>query len=509
MSEPTGRSRGVLWLVALRFFIIFLQIISLAISVRVLGEGPYAVAAYFATIRVLWQFVDFDIPQGMIQILSKTFRVDEAKAWKYFRSGLFLHFIIGAVGALGLFLGPLYLGKTKELFNYPQLGLLCGVAGLQFFFDTFGSAYNAPFNAREQFSKVAKLTSIVPLFAIVLSIVLVFVLKSPVAILLGTLFDSAAQFALKIWFIRKYEPGFPITPSMDVECCREIIKMGLKSYVAGLSTRIASTFDKVIIFNVLGKDLSAVYNIACRIPQILLEAFTKVVESVTPEMTHVSTNEPHKLAEIFRRNFKFIGFIAAVGIMFVSGFGDVIQRAWLNKHYENFGLIVFLMGVYNGLELHHSTITRVFFAQGKPQMMLPFSLWNSVITLTCTAFLAKRFGLLGPAYMNCFIDVAQIVPIHYYCSKYGVREISLREMLRITGVIVVPGALVGLLSMLALSFTTPGRWSYIAVLAIPFLCLALAAGYKRSGLLDLPSGLVKLLQRTSITRYLFGLKIDF
>jgi O-antigen/teichoic acid export membrane protein len=503
MSENTGRSRGVLWLVGLRFVIIFLQIISLAISVRVLGEGPYAVAAYFATVRVLWQFVDLDIPQGLIQILSKTFRVDEAKAWLYFRSGLFLHLIIGAIGAIGLFLGPLYLGRTKELLNYPGLSLLCTVAGLQFFFDTYGSAFNAPFNAREQFSKVAKLTSIVPFFAIVFTITLVFLLRSPVAILAGSLFDSVTQFILKMWFIRKYEPGFPILPKVDKTCCRDLIQMGLKSYVAGLSTRIASIFDKVIIFNVLGKELYAVYNIACRIPQILLEAFSKVVESVTPEMTHISTNEPHKLAEIFRRNFKFIGFIAAIGIMFVSGFGDVIQRAWLNKHYENFGLIVLLMGIYYGLELHHSTITRVFFAQGKPQMMLPFSLWNSVITLTCTAFLAKRFGLLGPAYMNCFIDLSQIIPIHYFCSKYGVKEISTGELLKITGTIVGPGALLGFLFMTGLSFVTPGRWCYFGVLAIPFLCVGLAAVYNRFGLVDLPNGVKTLFQKFQITRNLF------
>ena len=505
MSDSQSRSKGVLWLVGLRFGIIFLQIISLAVSVRVLGDAAYGVATYFAIIRVLWQFVDLDIPQGLVQVLSKTFRVDEAKSWHYFRSGLFLHLIFGGVGAIGLILGPLYLGKTQELQNYPQLNLLCLVAGLQFFFDTYGSAYNAPFNAREEFGKVAKLTSVVPLFALVLSIVLVVVLRSPLAILLATLFDSVVQFILKIWFIKKNEPGFPVKPKADLECCRDIVKMGLKSYVAGLSTRIAGTIDKVIVFNVLGKEMQAVYNIACRIPQILLEAFGKIAESVTPEMTHLSANEPHKLAEIFRRNFRFIGFVAAVGIMFVSGFGDIIQRAWLNKQYENFGLIVFLMGIYNGLELHHSTITRVFFAQGKPHLMLPFSLWNSAITVTCTTFLTKKYGLIGPAAMNCFIDIAQIIPIHIYCSKFGVKEISTREMLTMTAKIITPGAVLGLAVMLIFSHVTPGRWCYGGVLAIPFLCLGLAAIYKRMNLLDLPTGLEAILRRFKVTRLLFML----
>ena len=505
MSEAPSRSKGVLWLVGLRFVIILLQIVSLAISVRVLGIDNYAVATYFALIRVLWQFVDLDVPQGLIQILSKTFRVDEGKAWQYFRSGLFLHLVIGLVGCTGLILGPLYLGQSKELHNYPQLNLLCLLAGLQFLFDTYGSAYNAPFNAREQFAKVAGLTSVVPVIAIGLTIIFVFWLRSPVAILLGTLVDSVMQFVLKIWFIRTRETGFPVLPTFNKENCRNIVSMGLRSYFAGLSTRIATIADKIIIFNVLGKDLSGIYNIASRIPQILLEALGKIAESVTPEMTHVSANEPHKLAEIFRRNFKFIGFVAAVGIMFVSGFGDVIQRAWLNKHYENFALLVFLMGIYNGLELHHSTITRVFFAQGKPQMMLPFSLWNSVITLSLTGYLATRYGLLGPASMNCFIDVAQIIPIHAFSAKYGVKEVSLKEMLKITGTIVAPGAALGFAVMLILAQIPPGRWCYFGVLAIPFICLLVAAIYKRIGLVDLPSGLENLLAKFELTRTLFSL----
>ena len=107
MSKAQSRSTGVLWLVGLRFAIIFLQIIGLAVSIRVLGEAAYGVAVLMGTARILWQFVDLDIPQGLIQVLSKTFRVDEAKAWRTFQSGLFLHGIIGLVGGIGLMLGQI------------------------------------------------------------------------------------------------------------------------------------------------------------------------------------------------------------------------------------------------------------------------------------------------------------------------------------------------------------------------------------------------------------------
>ena len=201
---------------------------------------------------------------------------------------------------------------------------------------------------------------------------------------------------------------------------------------------------------------------------------------------------------------KFIGFVAAVGIIFVSGFGDVILRAWMSRTYDGFGVLVFLMGIYYGLELHHSTITRVFFAQGKPQLMLPFTLWNSIITVCATKYLALRFGLLGAASMNCFIDVAQIIPIHYYCSRYGVKELTLSTLLKITVSILGIGTIAGLAVLLAFHNVSLGRGSYALVFAIPIFCVLLGAVYNRLGLIDLPNGIRKMLLKVSFLAKLYG-----
>ncbi|MBS1725185.1 MAG: oligosaccharide flippase family protein [Armatimonadetes bacterium] len=505
MPEEKSRSKGVMWLVGLRFIIIGLQIINLKVVVHYLGFEVYGIAVLIASVRALWQFVDLDIPQGLIQILSRTFRVDEAKAWRTFQAGLFLQAIVGLVGMAGMLLGPLYLGSNKDFRSHSELVALCALAGAQFFFDAYGSTYNSPFNAREQFSKVAALTAGVPVFTILLQTVLVMIFRSPVGVLIGTLTDSILQFVIKVTYIVRKEKDFPILPRYDRECCRDIIHMGLKSYVAGLSTRIAGIVDKIIVGYALGFDVVGVYNIACRIPQILLEAFGKITESVTPEMTHVASNEPHRLAGIFRRNFKFLGFVAAIGIIFISGFGNVILRAWMGRIEPGFGILVLLMGVYYGLELHHSTITRVFFAQGKPHLMLPFTLWNSFITLSCTWILAKKFGLVGVAGMNCFIDVAQILPIHYYCSRYGVREVSFGEMLRTTFMVLMPGLFFALVALLVTSQFQPGRWCFAVVVCLPLMCMVLAALYKRVGLVEFPIGVRKMLRRLPFMPQLFGI----
>ena len=236
--KERSRSAGVLWIVGLRFIIIFLQLINLRVAIHVLGDVVYGIAVFVAGVRALWQFVDLDIPQGLIQILSKTIRVDEDKAWRYFRAGLFLQFLVGVIGAVGVSLGAIYFGHDSRLAGYSFVTSLFVIAGIQFFFDSYGSTYNAPFNAREEFHKVAALTSGIPLFTVFIQIVLVLLMKSPIGILLGTLLDSVLQFIIKVYYIVKHEKKFPVLPKFDFECCRDIIHMGLKSYIAGLSTRI-------------------------------------------------------------------------------------------------------------------------------------------------------------------------------------------------------------------------------------------------------------------------------
>ena len=173
---------------------------------------------------------------------------------------------------------------------------------------------------------------------------------------------------------------------------------------------------------------------------------------------------------------------------------------------EGFGVLVFLMGIYYGLELHHSTITRVFFAQGKAHLMLPFTLWNSLVTLFATKFVALQFGILGAAWMNCIIDLAQIIPIHYYCHRFGVREISFGELLKISFGVIGVGVVFGLLALMATSQMHYSRWGAMGIVVLlPILCLGLTILYQRTGLMTLPNGLEKMLGKVGILRKLFAI----
>ena len=69
MSEKTT---GGIWIMVSRFGWLALQILSLPIYVRTLGESNYGAAILITNIRAFWQILDLSAPQGILQLLSKT-----------------------------------------------------------------------------------------------------------------------------------------------------------------------------------------------------------------------------------------------------------------------------------------------------------------------------------------------------------------------------------------------------------------------------------------------------
>ncbi|HLO99511.1 MAG TPA: oligosaccharide flippase family protein, partial [Fimbriimonas sp.] len=455
-------------------------------------------------VRGLWQVIDFGIPSGINQVLSSTFRVDPELGWEKFRAGSFLTIMYALLGLVGLSLGAVYL-RTPDLLKRDDMVLLSVLAGAIFFTDQIGNGLNAPFNVRGQFVTLAKLTFFIPLASVLTGLILVVFWRSPAAMLLSMALESVALLALKGHYLAKHDGLKNILPKYNPDHCRDIMKMSFRSFIPDLSSKIGAVADKVIVGAVLGNEKLAIYNLAQRIPSILLESFNRVSEAITPEMTHAAKNEPEKLKSIFLRNFGFVGAIAGAGILFVSGFGSIIEWSWLNRHRDQFGLAVFLLGIYSAFELHHSTITRVFFARGLAHLMLPFSLVNSLTTIFVTAWAAQNYGFIGVATMNCLIDVVQIIPIHIYCVKYGVPGLKFSEIFRITAITMGTSTVA---SFCVMMFLKPlnSRWASAGLLLLaPIGCVLLIAMFWRLKGIELPGPVERRLRKIAPLRKLFGL----
>ncbi len=465
-----GRTGGIAVLVGGRFAWLLLQVVSLAVYFRVLGETLYGIAVIVGLYRGYMKLLDLEIPSGALQRLSATFARDEGRAWRLFRTTLAMQLGVAGAGAVLLALGPHLAPISAQSRAYPALGVLFSLAACQHVTDTLSSTLSLPYLARERFRQLALFESALPMTFTAITATLVLVFRSPVALLAGTAAESLAGLLLKGGMLARAEGLSVLMPRLEAPLAREVLGVGWRVYLTNLSSKIGSTVDKLIIEPVLGPGAMAVYNLAGRIPQVMLETFTRLSEAITPNMARVAEHEPALFGALLRKNVLTVTTVASAGIVAIGGLGTPLVQAWLRKSDPAAGLVVLLMALYYGLEQHFSTMTRGFYARNRILWMLPFTLWNTSVTLLLTAFFARRFGIVGVAGMNLGIDLVQIVPITWITVRVLAPDIAFRPfLLRTAGIL---GAAFGV----ALVFFALTRGVPLGAASFAWLPLAWAPG---------------------------------
>jgi O-antigen/teichoic acid export membrane protein len=280
-----------------------------------------------------------------------------------------------------------------------------------------------------------------------------------------------------------------------LELSKEILNVSFKNLIPAISNRFGANADKIAIFLVLGKEASNNYNLICRIPQLMQELVARITEVITPEMTHTAQNDEKNFTPIFLRNFSITSGVVASSIFVVSAFGESLLAIWTDRQIEHFGVLCFMMSIYFGLEAYHSIITRGFYAFNKTHFLLPFTLWNSVITLLFSKALAKKFGLIGIAGMNVFIDVTQIIPLHWFAAKLVLRDVSAFELLKRSLKVIVPCLLVCIPIVWVTTTFHSKNISYFFVFLTPIVSLSVLASLIRLELIETTENFVKIMRK--------------
>ena len=478
-----------------RFGWLLLQLLSLALYVKVLGLGPYGIAVVVATYRGFMKLLDLEIPSGTLQRLSAAFRTDEGRAWGVFRTALTLQAAVALAGLVLLAVGPYWAPISAESRAFPDLSAMFAIAGVHHVFDTLSSTLSIPYLAREQFRRLAFFESVLPTFGTLLNVALVLWLRSPLALVAGNALESLVGLGFKVVLFRRYEPAGTLRPGFDRAYTREILSVGWRVYLTNLSSKIGTDIDRVIIEPILGPAAVAVFRLACRIPQIALETLTRLSEAITPNMVATAEHEPHLFPELVRRNVLTVATVASAGIVALGGLGTPLVQTWIRQPAPAGGIVVLLMAAYYGMEQHFSTYTRAFFARNKIQWMLPFTLWNTGVTLLATAPLVRAYGLGGVAAMNVLIDLVQFVPIAWITVHLVAPGLDLRALLLRTGAILGVGFAVALPLYLLTREAAPGRTSLLLCIAAPLPGALTLAILLRSGLGTMPQAIWRRVPR--------------
>jgi hypothetical protein len=476
MNQKITKSVGVLKLLGFRLLWILLQVFAIRLSFQEIRFTGVGIVQVIMLIRALVQFVDFDTPQGLIRALS--IRVeDDIKFTSAFRAGLFIQCITGIVG--GLIIGlipyvPILIRQFRETNLAENVNLLFVIGGLHFCIDNIAGAFLAPLIAREQTNKLANFTSLVPFCSTAILIVLVYIFKSPIALLCGYFSEAILNILIRTIDCVVCNKTRYLLPKYDRAVCSEIFNNGFRSYVGSVTSRVGSHLDKVIVSSVLGEGLGAVYGTACRIPQMLLETLARFGDIISPELIRASRTSGNRFNELFIRNSGFIATLGVCGIMVICAIGEPLVKLLLQNQTSNVGLVVFLMGIYCAFEMNSTSYVRAFAAHNKAYYTIPFSIFNAIVTAVLTKTVALSYGLVGLASMNIAIDLVQFIPLQLYTWKLLLRGSSFKEVVLVPTRIFIVGIFFSVPTYFAsknVSSLSEAVPYYIGVTIVSVLCL--------------------------------------
>ncbi len=417
--RETSKTKAVVFLSGARLMSMVVTLLAVRIYTGRLSEEGYGAALFALTCGLYMTALDFGYADGARLLLLRAFAPDSTDdprpIWK-------VSSVMAALVGLGGIAVMIAVGYATHGGHDPwwnaQLFLL---AGINFAAQNLMLSHVTYFAARRQFGHVATNNLIVALGGSCLGILFVILTRSPMSVVAGPACSSIVATYVSYRAIRREFQG-PTPFRRDI--ARDCLKQGRKNYLTR-TVALLSNSDQVLIGSDVGKAALANYNNSVRLPLALFDLSGSVTQAIQPDLARSHMKSETAFARSVDRN-GLIAFATGACFIFVPcAFGAAILPVWLDGRAYALGATIMLcIGAYRMLELYYSCLGQAMFAAGKPQLTLPFVVWNGLCTALLTVPAARWNGLVGVAIMNISIHVAQFFPLTLLIKRKVVPELA-------------------------------------------------------------------------------------
>jgi len=388
-------------------------------------------------------------------------------------TGLGLNFAVGGIIFVGCLIYSIFIPLGGATSSSAEKLVIFSLLGATLWVDLLQQFLVASSNAVEKFKQAAAFGATYSTFSSAGMLVGLVAFKNLEGVFGGGLFGSLV--GLLVNSARKRKEGFRWVEGFkfDRTEATALVKFAGMTLPGNILSRLGRNIDKGIILAVLGAPTLALYQNILRIPESIDDLMNRVHDVSTPRMARFAVNGNKE--ELISFSLQALKIISTAGIvvggLFSATGNQVLMAVFGLKSLPNAELVLVLMGGYYAMELALGVLTRVATVSAKAYIGWPFSIFNSVCTLTFTGFAAKNFGLNGVGVMNLCIDLVQIGVFSFVVDHYVFQG---RFRLKISGMMYrffgVSFVLLGGIFMLSeYARNSFGLWSIMAypILVIP------------------------------------------
>lgn len=231
----------------------------------------------------------------------------------------------------------------------------------------------------------------------------------------GTMGAESAAFAflcpavpavLWLWYRTRHLYSFSVVGFRGA--CKQLFSYGLRAYSGDVLAVASSQLDKIIIVSLLNPTSMGLYAVAFSLARMLTVFQWAVISVLLPKLIGQPITEIRLLLGRAARISTFVAFVAAVGLMLV---GPFLINFFYGSAFQGAITVFWILSIDSVLGGLAGLLAQVFYALGKPELMVIRNATSLAVTVLGMFMLGSRYGISGVATAVLLESVAMIILI--------------------------------------------------------------------------------------------------
>ncbi|MBI3850077.1 MAG: oligosaccharide flippase family protein [Verrucomicrobia bacterium] len=329
--------RQFLWSMAPLVVVTVVNIFSVPLFFRFLGDERYAVLGYVATFSGMFGLADLGLGVAVGRYIGVALGSDDhASVREYWATGNLIAIPLVACMALVFSLVGVTFGHKWFNVSPANEGLLraCFFAGgFGLFLEYYGQFWNFLLQAHLKFKFIGALKTGTSLLQIIPSVILAWLTKNPLLIVLWSVFIGLVQLGLLVWHARRrLNLGFDLREARWVRA-REMAAFTGKTFATLIASSLLGTIDQVILGRLApAADFANYKNCAVNVGGRLQGLGFAIMGPVAYNTSHaVGGGRGASPAAIYNETFNFVFGWYLLAAVWTAVWHPIALRLWLGE----------------------------------------------------------------------------------------------------------------------------------------------------------------------------------
>lgn len=389
---------GISWLGAFRLFSRVLSFLRTIIIARILSPSQFGV---YGVATLLLALIEILTETGInVFLIQKKEDID-----RYINTAWIVSIIRGFLISIVILVSARF---VSDFFRNPEVFSLLMLISVVSFIRGFINPSVVKFQKELNFNKEFYYRSSIFLIETLASILLLFVMRNPIALIYGLLAGAVFEVIISFKFVNP-KPTF----NFNRKIFKEIVSRGKWITGAGIFGYLFQNGDNVVVGRVLGTGPLGIYDMAYSISMLPVNEISDIVARVTfPVYVKISDDIKRLRRAYLKTSIITVLLVTPILLIFLI-FPRHLILLFLGPNWIEAENVIRVLSILAFINILSSPTGAVFFAVGKQKYLTLLTGISLVIMLVSIIPLINTFGLVGVA-ISVAISSAVAFPFQLY-----------------------------------------------------------------------------------------------